>query len=162
MKPAYLPEQLPPFVRALEVADREALALEASWKILSSAPLALQSIDALKPDSTLAINIEAFASRFGRLQDHVGEKLLPRLLILLGEAPGAMLDTLNRAERLGVLENALDWLAWRKLRNRLVHEYFQETAPFVEAVNQSLQAVPKLTGMIESIRRQAQKAGVPV
>lgn len=73
-----------------------------------------------------------------------------------------MLDMLNRAERLGVLENALDWLAWRKLRNRLVHEYFQETASFAEAVNQSLLAAPKLTGIVRSIRGQAINANVPL
>lgn len=96
------------------------------------------------------------------MQDHLGEKLLPRLLLLLGETPGPMLDTLNRAERLGILENALDWLAWRKLCNRLVHEYFQEVAPFAQAVAQSMQAAPKLVNLVEAVRLQAKKAHVPV
>jgi len=162
VNPGYLAEHLPSFARALEIADREARALEASWKSLSAAPPTPDRLDKLQPDSSLAINIEAFAARFARLQDHVGEKLLPRLLLLLGETPGPMLDTLNRGERLGILENALDWLAWRKLRNRLVHEYFQEPAPFAEAVAQSLHAAPKLIDIVRSIRVKAQQAQAPV
>ncbi len=73
-----------------------------------------------------------------------------------------MLDTLNRAERLGILEDALDWLAWRKLRNRLVHEYFQEMEPFAQALGQAMQAAPRLVSLVGAIRLQAKKAGVPV
>lgn len=157
MNRTYLPEHLPAFVRALEIAEREARALDASWKILSAAPLSPENLDPLPPESDLAVRIEAFAARFGRLQDQVGEKLLPRLLLLLGQTPGPMLDTLNRAERLGILEKALDWLAWRKLRDRLVHEYFQQAALFAEALAQSLVAAPKLTDIVRSVRGYAQK-----
>lgn len=159
---SYLAEHLPAFVRALEIAEREARALRASWQSLNDSAPTSDKLDNLDPASALAINIEAFAARFGRLQDHLGEKLLPRLLLLLGETPGPMLDTLNRAERLGILESALDWLAWRRLRNRLVHEYFQETAPFAEAVAQATQAAPRLVNLVEAVRQYARKAQVPV
>lgn len=162
MSQEYLAEHLPAFLRALEIADREARALEASWQNLNDATATPDSLDKLEPGSPLAINIEAFAARFARLQDHLGEKLLPRLLLLLGEIPGPVLDTLNRAERLGIVEDALEWLAWRKLRNRLVHEYFQEVEPFVEALSQAMQAAPKLVGLVEAIRFQAKKARIPV
>lgn len=158
----YLPEHVPPFVRALEIADREARALEASWQGLNKIELDIPQLDQLSPDASLAISIEAFAARFGRLQDHLGEKLIPRLLLLLGETPGPLLDNLNRAERLGILENALDWLAWRKLRNRLVHEYFQETAPFAQAIQQALHATPLLLKLPKAIRQRAQHVRVPV
>jgi hypothetical protein len=115
VSPAYLPEHVPAFVRALEIAEREARALEASWNGLNQMDLGVEQLDQLEPDASLAISIEAFAARFGRLQDHLGEKLIPRLLLLLGEVPGPLLDNLNRAERLGILENALDGLTWRKL-----------------------------------------------
>lgn len=154
----YLPEHLPPFARALEIAEREARALEASWHGLEHADLGLEQLDQLAPDASLAIGIEAFAARFGRLQDHLGEKLIPRLLLLLGEVPGPLLDNLNRAERLGILENAFDWLAWRKLRNRLVHEYFQETAAFAQAIQQALHATPSLLNLLAAIRLRAQQA----
>ena len=158
----YLPEHVPAFARALEIAEREARALEASWRGLNQMDLGVEQLDQLAPEASLAIGIEAFAARFGRLQDHLGEKLIPRLLLLLGEAPGPLLDNLNRAERLGILENALDWLAWRKLRNRLVHEYFQETAPFAQAIQQALHATLLLLKRPKAIRQRAQHVQVPV
>ena len=158
----YLPEHVQAFARALEIAEREARALEASWQGLNKMDIGIEQLDQLAPDASLAISIEAFAARFGRLQDHLGEKLVPRLLLLLGEVPGPLLDNLNRAERLGILENALDWLAWRKLRNRLVHEYFQETASFAQAIQQALQATPFLLNLLQAIRQRAQQIQVPL
>jgi hypothetical protein len=50
---------------------------------------AAESVSSLVWNTHLAIGIEAFAARFGRLQDHLGEKLIPRLpLSLLLAYPG--------------------------------------------------------------------------
>lgn len=162
MSSGYLPEHLAPFMRALEVADREARALDASWRGLAHAQIDAAQLEHLAPESALAIAIEAFAARFGRLQDHLGEKLIPRLLALLGETPLALIDNLNRAERLGVLDDALDWLAWRKLRNRLVHEYLQGADTLAQAIGQALLATPRLTATVDAIRRRARQTGAPV
>lgn len=43
--------------------------------------------------------------RFGRLQDTLGDKLLPLLLSLLGEKVSSAIDNLDRAERLGFIES---------------------------------------------------------
>ena len=67
-------------------------------------------------------SLEAFVSRFGRMQDTIADKLLPRWLLILAETPGSQIETLNRAERLDVPSNVENWLAARKLRNKLVHE----------------------------------------
>lgn len=40
---------------------------------------------------------------FWRLQDTIGDKLIPALLRALGEPQGAVIDNLDRAERLGWL-----------------------------------------------------------
>jgi hypothetical protein len=39
------------------------------------------------------------------------------------EGAGAVFENLDRAEKLGLLSSADDWLAVRKLRNLMVHEY---------------------------------------
>ena len=49
--------------------------------------------------NSLAEKVEAFVSRFGRLQDHLGEKLIPRFAALVGESPKSMLDVLAYAEK---------------------------------------------------------------
>ena len=111
-------------------------------------PPAAAALDRLDPASELAERIEVLAARFARLQDHLGEKLLPRWLQLQGEPPVTMLDTLNRAEKLRLVHDALAWAAWRKLRNRLVHEYLQEPATLADAVRTTLHAVPLLLDVL--------------
>lgn len=61
--------------------------------------------------------------RFARLQDMVGDKLLPVLLTALGEAPAEAIDNLDRAEHLGFIVSADEWVTLRTLRNQMAHEY---------------------------------------
>jgi hypothetical protein len=53
-------------------------------------------------------------------------------LLALAERPGSLIETLNRAERLGVLESVENWLEARNLRNRLVHEYMTDAGKFAQ------------------------------
>jgi hypothetical protein len=82
----------------------------------------------LEEDPDLAERVEAFVGRFGRLQDTVGDKLLPILLVALGEKPSSVIDNLDRAERLGLLQSADQWMTMRNLRNQMVHEYVEDPA----------------------------------
>jgi hypothetical protein len=61
--------------------------------------------------------------RFMKLQDAVGERLVPATLAWLAEPyeDRPMRDRLDRLERLGYLD-AMTWLEWRDVRNRLAHE----------------------------------------
>ena len=79
--------------------------------------------------------MEAFILRFGRMQDTIAGKLLPRWLISLEEILGSQIEILNRAERLGVVEDVERWLEARYLHNRLVHEYMEDAIQFAEALN---------------------------
>ncbi|CAI8722511.1 protein of unknown function [Methylococcus capsulatus] len=45
----------------------------------------MEQAEHLEGDSDLAERVEAFAGRFGRLQDTLGDKLSPLLLAALGE-----------------------------------------------------------------------------
>ena len=123
------------FLATLTVVAREAGHLE--W---SRARLFAQRIDALWVRSLnnqpeLAERLEAFVSRYGRLQDTIADKLLPRWLLALAERPGSQIEVLNRAERLGVVEDVAAWLEARQLRNRLVHEYMTDAPSFAEDLN---------------------------
>jgi hypothetical protein len=121
------------FLQTLEIVSREGGHLIYSWHRLYGE----QSIDAnwvvgLEDNPELAERLEAFVSRFGRMQDTMADKLLPRWLMALAETPGSQIENLNRAERLGVLESVNQWLEARKLRNRLVHEYMEDAETFAE------------------------------
>jgi len=79
--------------------------------------------------------MEAFASKFNRFQDMLGDKVLPILLMWKGERAGAFIDNLNRAERLGLVVSAQQWLEARALRNKLVHEYMVDAEEFAQSLN---------------------------
>lgn len=66
----------------------------------------LEAAQKIETDPILAERLDAFVSRFGRLQDNIGDKFLPQLLMAVAEKPGAAIDNLDRAERLGWIESA--------------------------------------------------------
>ncbi len=95
---------------------------------------AVKDFSGLEMDADLAERVEAFVGRFSRLQDTIGDKLLPALLIALGEKNAAVMDNLDRAERLGLIVSAEQWLTMRSLRNQMVHEYVEDVAILTSAL----------------------------
>lgn len=55
---------------------------------LFGVPMTPERVQSLRVDQDLAERVDAFVARFGRLQDTLGDKLLPRLLDWLAEACG--------------------------------------------------------------------------
>lgn len=100
--------------------------------------------------------LEAFIGKFSRMQDTLVDKLLPQYLTAVGEKTGSALDNLNRAERLGLLGNADQWLAMRHLRNRLVHEYVEDKADLAAALNLARRMIDELLVAGQTIRTFAE------
>ncbi len=111
---------------------REGRHLAYSWGRLYAQLIDLVWVNELEDNPELAERLEAFVSRYGRMQDTIAGKLLPRWLLVLAETPGSQIETLMRAEQLGVIESVERWLEARTLRNRLVHEYMVNAEVFVE------------------------------
>jgi len=109
-----------------------------------SEPFTPDRAKALADDVVLAELVEAFAARFGRLQDTLGDKLIPALLRALGESVGAAIDNLDRAERLGWLTSVDQWLVVRRLRNQMVYEYIEDPAILASALQAAHEQVPML------------------
>jgi len=126
------PLRLERFLDTLEVVKREGDHLCFSYGRVFDEPVNEERIGQLEQSPEDAERLEAFVSRFGRMQDTIGNKLLPRWLRAQAEEPGTLIEVLNRGERLGVVESAEDWLVARELRNRLVHEYMKDPAAFAE------------------------------
>lgn len=120
------------FLQTLEIVAKEGKHLSYSWSSLFSQTIDVEWIVNLEQNPRCAEQLEAFVSRYGRMQDTMADKLFPRWLLALAEVPGSQIETLNRAERLGVLTSTERWLEMRNLRNRLVHEYMTDPAKFVE------------------------------
>lgn len=120
------------FQSTLEIVAREGQHLRYSWNRLFTQPIDSDWVKELEGKPEIAERLEAFISRFGRMQDTIADKLLPRWLRAMAEIPGSQIETLNRAERLGVVDSVEQWLEARQLRNRLVHEYMEDEAAFTD------------------------------
>ena len=96
----YLPEHAESALLALSLARKEAAHLHYTHRTLFAQPIDAAWVQQLTTRDDLAEKIDAFVSRFGRLQDHLGEKLIPRFAALLGETPKSILDTLAYAEKM--------------------------------------------------------------
>ena len=103
----------------------------------------------------LAERLEAFVSCYGRLQDTLADKCLPRWLMALAEKPGSQIEVLNRAERLGVLEDVESWLEARQLPNRLVHEYMTDSASFAKDLGLAEEYSRMLIATCQRLRKDA-------
>lgn len=95
-------------------------------------------------DVAFSEQLDAFVARFGRLQDLLGDKFLPAWLKAMEEPPGTALENLDKAEKFGLVTNADDWFAVRKLRNLMVHEYLQDAQALLDALMAAHEAVPML------------------
>jgi len=61
------------------LADKEAKHLHYSESTLFSAPIDMEWVKSLDTQPEVSEKVEAFVSRFGRLQDHLGEIYCPDL-----------------------------------------------------------------------------------
>jgi len=119
----------------------------------------LEQARRLEEDADLAERVEAFVGRFARLQDTVGDKLLPLLLSALGERPSAAIDNLDRAERLGLLSSVDEWMTMRQLRNQMVYEYVEDPVVLISALQSGHAFVPTLITAANNILTEIEGRG---
>lgn len=143
----------------VRVVRKECRHLGSTDRRLFNEPFTAERAANLENDLDLAERVEAFVSRFGRLQDTLGDKLLPVLLQALGEKPRATIDNLDRAERLGLIESADRWMALRKLRNQMVHEYIEDLTVLIGALDAGHQAVPVLMTAADNMLAEIERRG---
>lgn len=124
-----------------------------------NAPLTIEQVKTLSTDESFAEKVEAFGSRFGRLQDTIGYKLLSLWLIIIGEKPAAFIDNLNRAEKLGVLPSSEEWMRLRELRNQMVHEYIDENAILLNALQSAHKSIPFIQIFINNLLKDFNNRG---
>lgn len=118
----------------------------------------LSSIMPLSVKSYLALNdvdmsfIDQLIFRFSKLQDTMGEKIFPSILILSQEdvKKKTFIDILNRLEELEVL-NKIRWLSLRETRNEIAHEYSFNTEEVVDGINDIFRASDELIDIYKFI-----------
>lgn len=141
------------------VVERERRHLITTDQRVFSVPFTPERAVALADNVDEAERVEAFVSRFGRLQDTLGDKLLPLYLEAVGEHLGAVIDNLDRAEKLQLIPSADAWLTMRKLRNQMVHEYIEEPATLADALQAGHDFVPTLDAVAGNILSALRERG---
>lgn len=141
------------------VVEKETRHLILTNERLFTVPLTTDRVAELDAAPDLAERVDAFVSRFGRLQDSLGDKLLPLLLTALGEKTGAVIDNLDRAERLGLIPSADQWTEIRKLRNQMVHDYVEDPRVLADAMEAAHSFVAVLVDVASRMRCELDRRG---
>lgn len=157
---AYDPAAVADLIPTWRVVGREVRLLRRTAERLFGEPIDAAWVTRLTEDDERSERVEAFAARYSRLQDTLGDRLFPRLLALVGQRGGTLIDRLNQLERLGLLSDAQSWLAWRNLRNRLVHEYMDEAAEFADALLVARDYAASLCDVVDRIEAWLNQLGV--
>lgn len=116
-------------------------------------PLDAKKYPQLSDDETE--HIDQLLFRFAKLQDAIGEKLFVLMLEFLQEEnvkAKPFIDTLNRLEQLGLLDDKNVWLELRKIRNNIAHQYEDEPQQASEALNAIYTAKPILEKIYMSLK----------
>ena len=100
-----------------------------------------QQASSLAESLELAERVDAFVARFSRLQDTLGDKLLPALLNALGEDRATLVDRLDLAEKLGWIDSSEEWMSIRLLRNQMIHEYIEDPEVLAAALQAGHESV---------------------
>lgn len=120
---------------------------------LFSIPMTPERAPSRSAYQDLAQRVDAFVARFGRWQDTLGDKLLPRLLGWLAELVGPAIDNLARAERLGLIRSGEEWIEARPLRNIMIPGYVRDPSTLASALQRGHGAVEMLTGAAQQMAR---------
>jgi len=145
-------------VFALLLAQCETHARRMQWAkhaLQSAFPLEANKLQALD-EATIAI-VDQFVSRFAKLQDAMGAKLLPMVLELTKEQGDldAYLDKLNRLEKIGALPSVDEWLALREMRNAFAHDYPEDSELQAAILNRAFVAADRLLEILQHVQKFA-------
>jgi hypothetical protein len=151
------PSQIARLEFLIRVTERECVHLLDTDRRLFGGLFTFEDAQRIQADPVLAERLDAFVSRFGRLQDTVGDKLIPALLVALGEKPGPAIDNLDQCEKFGLIESADVWMQTRKLRNQMVHEYIEDLIILTSALRNGHVFVPTLVATARRCTAEAQR-----
>jgi hypothetical protein len=141
----------------LSISDKHLLRLKSSLKALGSTiPVNTERYKSLTEQELSYIDQMSY--RFGKLQDVTG-RLLRVILIILGEdiENASFIDVLNRAEKLGIIEDAQEWIMLRELRNILTHEYSEDDDEIAKGINKLFEISKRLCEIYENIKGYIKK-----
>lgn len=143
--------------RALKQCDRHA-------QILDMALTALANLDATGQNAEIDTEqtriLDQLAYRFGKLQDTMGEKVLPLILEIAQEVViehATFIEKLNQLEKMGAISSVEDWKKFRVARNSLAHEYHEQDDLKKAALEVFIVEARKLVGFYNRVKEYIAK-----
>lgn len=132
------------------------LALSEAIEDLDKRQLSASDLEHLDKDDRRLL--DQFAYRYTRLQDQMGARLLPSVLMALGEEISTMsvLDRLDRLEALGWLPSADEWVELRKTRNEFTHDYPETVQERYARFQHAVIAAFRLCEILRNIHQRSQ------
>jgi hypothetical protein len=109
-------------------------------------------------------SLDQFVLRFGKLQDAMGNRLMPSILDYLQEPfeNRPMLDKLHRLEKLGYLADSAQWQTLRAIRNRFAHEYPDDPDKNAALLNMAIYSTAELIEILERMETRLQLTGATI
>jgi hypothetical protein len=144
--------------QALEQCDTHAQALsEALEDLKPNEKVILSQLENL--DKTTRRILDQFAYRFTRLQDNMGNKLLPAILNNMAEDTQSMaaIDRFNRLEQLKWLESSEEWLELRRVRNEFTHDYPEQSSDRSSKLSEAIRVAYRLLEIFNEISTRIQR-----
>ena len=147
------------FLQIIQLVDKETLHLE---QIINrffeqKESITLEWLEEKLKTASGIDQLESFSAKFARLQDTLGDKLLPLFLKITAEPIGTAIENLNRAEKLGLITDTGQWLGARQLRNFLVHEYIDDLNILLESLEQARIMSKTLINTANAIKNYSEK-----
>lgn len=136
----------------IEVCNKNRDRLLAAIDLLQ--PIFPLTVDRLEKMDTQTLGLlDMMTGRFAKLQDSIGRKIFPLILIILGEERegDTFIDRLNRLEKLRVIDRAEQWDVFRDVRNSIAHDYPEHPEYLVEAINKCWEKSHDLIALWERI-----------
>ena len=101
---------------------------------------------------------ESLTAKFARLSDLIIIQSIKLIDILdLDEPPETVRDSINRAEKKGLIESGIRFVEIRKLRNRIAHEYAESEEEISDIYREVLQSTPLLFDSVSRIINYCRK-----
>ncbi len=129
----------------LIILDKEDVLLQGVFKrLFNQEQLDLYWLQSILNSPDGIDKLESFVSKFCRMQDTFTDKLTPLFLTISGEVTSTAINNLNKLEQLDIIKNANDWIDMRLLRNKLIHEYVDDTQELLKHLLLAKQLCVKL------------------
>ncbi len=145
---------LPIFNSVFSEAKRTAKNLRLSKRRLSShTPFIKLNIN----DEDILDRLDAFRARFTDLQDILGRKVFGTILLLELEEKGSMIDILNQMEKRRIIADVAEWIEVRELRNKFTHDYPEDKANRLQALQQGYDKIDYLLNIVKTVENYVNK-----